>query len=104
MLPVQELPHEDAGGTQTKATAGIGVEENGPVVKLLAEHDVGIDYGLLTVFDRRPLPFQLGIARHGATPIAGIKTTCAICVPEKRGDLYHYKNIVAVHCHNEVHR
>jgi hypothetical protein len=35
----QELPRIDAGGVEAKTMAGIGVEENGPVVKLLAEYD-----------------------------------------------------------------
>ena len=55
VLPVKELPHEDAGGVQAKTTEtkrAIGVEENGPVVKLLPEHDVRVGYGFFTVFHR----------------------------------------------------
>src|SRR5271157_426148 len=50
MLPVKELPHVDAGGAQAKTTTGIDIEQNGPVVKLLPEHDQRVGYGLVTVF------------------------------------------------------
>jgi hypothetical protein len=49
---VKELPHVDAGRAETKTMTGIGVEEDGPVVKLLPEHDVRIGYGFVTVFHR----------------------------------------------------
>jgi len=47
MLPVQKLPHQDAGGAQAKTMTAIGIEENGPVVELLPEHDERIPYGFL---------------------------------------------------------
>jgi hypothetical protein len=52
VFSVKELPHIDAGRTQAKTMTGVGVEENGPVVKLLPEHDPGVGYGFVTVFDR----------------------------------------------------
>ncbi len=36
VLTIEELPQEDAGGVQAKATPGVGIKENGPVIKLLA--------------------------------------------------------------------
>jgi hypothetical protein len=45
MLSVKELPDIDAGGAQVETATGVGVEENGPVVKLLTEHDVRVGYG-----------------------------------------------------------
>ena len=56
VLSVKEFPDEDARGAQAKAMAGIGVEENGPVVKLLPEHDVRVGYGFVTVLDGGILP------------------------------------------------
>ncbi len=50
MLPVEELPYEDARKTQAKAMTRIRVEENGPVVKLLPEHGGRIGYGFFIVF------------------------------------------------------
>jgi hypothetical protein len=49
VLSVEELPQVDAGRVQAETAAGIWVEENGPVVKLLPEHDVGIPYGSVIV-------------------------------------------------------
>jgi hypothetical protein len=34
---VKELPHVHAGGAQAKTPTGVGVEEDGPIVKLLPE-------------------------------------------------------------------
>jgi hypothetical protein len=54
VLPVKELPQINAGGVEAKTgetMTGIGVEENGPVVKLLPEHDVRVGYGFVTVLD-----------------------------------------------------
>jgi len=45
VLPVKKFPHKDAGRVQTKAMAGIGVEEDRPVVELLAEYDERIPHG-----------------------------------------------------------
>jgi hypothetical protein len=53
VLPVKELPHADAGWVQAKTTktiTGIGVEENGPVIKLLSEHDERVGLGSFVVF------------------------------------------------------
>ena len=50
VLPVEELPHVNAGGAQAKAMSGIRVEQNGPIVKLLAEHDERFGYGFVIVF------------------------------------------------------
>ena len=57
VLPVKELPQIDAGGVQTKPTTGIRIEEHGPVVKLLPEHDVWVGYGLFIVFQDAASPF-----------------------------------------------
>ena len=46
VLPVEELPQVDARRAQPEPATGIGIEENGPVVKLLPEHDVGFRTGL----------------------------------------------------------
>jgi hypothetical protein len=56
VLSVKELPDIDTGRTQAKATARVGVEENGPVVKLLSKYDVRIGYRFVTVFHRDALP------------------------------------------------
>ncbi len=64
MLPVQELPHIDAGGVQAKTVTGIGVEENGPVVKLLPEHDVRVRYGFVSGVQRRYSPYRLECNRY----------------------------------------
>jgi hypothetical protein len=53
VLPVKELPNVDAGGVQAKTTEtnrGIRVKQNGPVVKLLPEHDEGVSYGFVILF------------------------------------------------------
>jgi hypothetical protein len=55
VLPVKELPHEDARGVQAKTSETktcIGIEENGPVVKLLPKHDERVGYGFFSVFHR----------------------------------------------------
>ena len=58
VLPVKMLPHIDAGRVQAKTMAGIRVEENGPVVKLLPEHDEGVGYGLFTVSHGNTVPLS----------------------------------------------
>ena len=55
-LPVQKLPHVDAGRVQAKTMTGIGVEEYSPVVKLLPEYDESVDHGFFTVFQGVILP------------------------------------------------
>jgi hypothetical protein len=50
VLPVKELPEIDPGRVQTKTSTRVRVEENGPVVKLLPEHDERIGYRFFTVF------------------------------------------------------
>lgn len=52
VLPVKELPDIDAGGVQAKPTTGIGVKEDGPVVKLLPENNVRIGNGFVTGVQR----------------------------------------------------
>ena len=52
VLPVNELPEVDAGRTQPKTMTPVGVEENGPVVKFLPEHDVRVGYGFVSVLHR----------------------------------------------------
>ncbi len=80
MLSVKQLPDVDAGGTQAKPTTGIGVEENGPVVKILPEHDVRVDYRSFVVF-------QVGLSStHYAR---------AMRVPRKHEVLYAYKNNIS---------
>ena len=69
VLSVKEFPQVDAGGVQAKTTTGVGVKENSPVVKLLAEHDVRVSYGFFTVFQGVILP----------------SLRCAMRVPGKRG-------------------
>jgi hypothetical protein len=39
VLPIKEFPHIDTGRAQAKTVSRIRVEENGPVIKLLPEHD-----------------------------------------------------------------
>jgi hypothetical protein len=55
--PVKELPDEGAGRTQAKAMTGVGVEENGPVVKLLPEYDYRAGQRFFTIFHATALPF-----------------------------------------------
>ena len=62
VLPVKELPQVDAGRVQAKTMTGIGVEENGPVVKLLPKHDVRVGYGFFTVFQGSILP-PIGVCK-----------------------------------------
>jgi hypothetical protein len=59
MLPVKEPPQVDADGAQAKTTTRIGVKENSPVVKLLAEHDEGVGSGFCTVFHQGALTILL---------------------------------------------
>ncbi len=73
MLPVKKLPQVNAGRTQTKATARIGVKENSPVVKLLSERDERIAYGLVTVFHG-----MTSMAPQRAVPIRGHTAAFAI--------------------------
>jgi hypothetical protein len=53
MLAVEEFPEVHAGGTQAETMTAIWVEENGPVVKLLPEHDVRVAYRFVLVFQGR---------------------------------------------------
>jgi hypothetical protein len=62
VVPVKELPHVDAGGAQAKTMTGVGVEEDGPVVKLLPEHNVWIGYWLVVaVVHGSSVPFPATI-------------------------------------------
>jgi hypothetical protein len=67
VLPVQELPHVNAGWAQAKTVTGIGVKENGPIVKLLPEHDEGIGYGLVIVLHGGIIPFRSNIDLNAIT-------------------------------------
>ena len=87
MLPVQKLPHADAGGAQAKTSTAIGVEENCPVVKLLPEHDARVGYGFITVF------LHDSTSSPQVMPIEDTELFAAICVPRYGGVLYHSKNI-----------
>jgi hypothetical protein len=55
-LPVEQLPKADAGGVQAEAgktELGIGIEKNGPVVKLLPEDDAWIGEGPVVFLHNR---------------------------------------------------
>jgi hypothetical protein len=56
MLPVKEFPQINADGVQAKTTAGIGVEEDCPVVKLFPEHDERVAYRFVSVVQGSILP------------------------------------------------
>jgi hypothetical protein len=84
VLPVEELPQVDAGGVQAKPMTGIGVEENGPVVKLLPEHDKRVGYGFLTVLHGSILPFRSISPQTKQRP--DIQQRPAIRVPRKAGE------------------
>ncbi len=43
VISVEEFPYEHSDRVQTKAVTSIAVEEHGPVVKLLPEHDMWAD-------------------------------------------------------------
>lgn len=51
VFPVKELPDINTRGVQAKPIACIRIKEHSPVVKLLAEHDVWVCYGLLAISD-----------------------------------------------------
>jgi hypothetical protein len=78
-LPVKELPQVSAGGVQAKATTGIGVEENRPVVKLLAEHDERVGYGSAVVFHRSAITILLDLTMFHAigVPEMGCAQFCS---------------------------
>jgi hypothetical protein len=67
VLPVEELPYVDTGRAQAKPTARVGVKKNGPVVKLLPEHDVRVGYGFFTVFHGSIFSFTPNISPDRAT-------------------------------------
>jgi hypothetical protein len=48
VLPVKALPHPYAGRAQAASLTGVGIEDDGPVVKLLPEHDERVGYGFFT--------------------------------------------------------
>jgi hypothetical protein len=56
VLPVKELPDVYARGVQAETVTRIGVEENGPVVKLFPEHDVRIGYGFVSLVQDNVVP------------------------------------------------
>ncbi len=49
VLPVKKLPQVNACRAQAETMTGIGVEENGPIVELLPEHDNRVRNRLFTV-------------------------------------------------------
>ena len=77
MLSVKELPEVDPGRVQAKTMTGIGVERDGPVVKLLPEYDEGIGYGSFIVCQGSILPFLIVVA----PPLEAQKIFYAIYVP-----------------------
>jgi hypothetical protein len=92
LFPVKKLPHVHAGGAQAETTTGIGVEENGPVVKLLSEHDERVGNGFFTVFHGMTSP--LAMAPQRAVPIRGhTAASCNLSAGDGRV-FYHYENIV----------
>jgi len=54
MPPVKKFPHVNAGRVQTKAMAGIGIEENGPIVELFPEDDMKVGYWPSIIFHVSP--------------------------------------------------
>ena len=56
--PVNEFPYIDADRAQAETVTGVRVKQNGPVIKLLSEHDPRIAYGFITVFDHSTHPFR----------------------------------------------
>jgi hypothetical protein len=76
MLSVKELPYVDASGAQAKTATGIGVEENGPVVKLLPKKDEMVGYGSFVVFHGMASP--LAMAPHSADLAEDIRRLAAI--------------------------
>jgi hypothetical protein len=68
VLPVKELPHIDTGGAQTVTVTRVGVEENGPVVKLLPEYDVRVNYQFFAVLLDGRLPFPIPLLATKVLP------------------------------------
>jgi hypothetical protein len=56
MFSVKELPQLDTYRVQSKSMTRVGVEENGPVVKFLPEHDVRVGYRFVSVVQGSILP------------------------------------------------
>jgi hypothetical protein len=67
VFPVEKLPYEDACRTQAKAVAGIRVEEDGPVVKLLPEYYVRVGYEFFIVFHGRTFSLTPTVSPGRAT-------------------------------------
>ena len=65
-LPIKELPQIDARRVQAIATTGIGVKENGPVIKFLPEDDERIPYGSVSVVHGSASRFPTVIAHTEA--------------------------------------
>ena len=87
MLSVKELTDEDAGGVQAEAMTRIGVEENGPVVKLLPDHYKRVDSGFFTIFHGSISPLPTVIRpKQGNTAILidSIRWSLAISMPAER--------------------
>ena len=69
VLPIKLFPQVSAGGVQAKTTetkTGIGVEENGPIVKLLPEHDYRVGYRFFIVLHANILLLPIPIAQNSA--------------------------------------
>jgi hypothetical protein len=85
VLPVKVLPQVNAGWAQTESLTRIGVEDDGPVVKLLTEHDQRVGYGFFTVFHGSTVPFLDSYPPDRALPDRGRMT--AKCNPRTREPL-----------------
>jgi hypothetical protein len=85
MPAVKELPKVDPGGVQAKTMTRIGVKQNGPVVKLLAEHDERVGYGFVIVFHGSASPFPVVITPNRPRPEEGAqKAPCNLRTRETR--------------------
>jgi hypothetical protein len=81
-LPVKEFPQVDTDGAQAKTVTGVGVEEDGPVVKLLPEHDQWVGYGSFSVLHDTSSALLPDITANGTTTSMSDNQIDAICVPE----------------------
>lgn len=85
MPAVKELPKADPGGVQAKTMTRIGVKQNGPVVKLLAEHNQRVGYGFVIVFHGSASPFPVVITPNRPRPEEGAqKAPCNLRTRETR--------------------
>jgi hypothetical protein len=104
--PSRSFHTKTAGGVQAKTTetkTGIGVEENGPVVKLLPEDDVRVGYGFVTVFHDSTLCLPLKISPGRATPVEGIKRHPQSVCQGKAGLCTKIRTAYATDCFTRVY-